>query len=72
MIFVDAPRELRLSRVQKRGYKESKAFDEIEAHSTEVQVRSLGRLADLQIDGKRDSEDLADEVIAWLRNRLSN
>ena len=72
MIFVDTPRELRLSRLEQRGYKEGKAFDQVEAHSTELQVPSLEKLADLRIDGTRGIEELTREVIAWLGKRLSN
>lgn len=72
MIYVDTPRELRFSRLQKRGLKEGKAFEQVEAHSTELQVPSLEKLADLRIDGTRNIEDLTSEVIAWLGKRLSN
>jgi dephospho-CoA kinase len=72
IIFVDTPREVRISRLRQRGCKEGEAFDQVESHSTEIQVPSLEKLADLRIDGTHNVEDLASEVIAWLGKRLSN
>jgi dephospho-CoA kinase len=69
MVFVDTPRELRFSRLQQRAGKEGEPFDQIEAHSTEVQVPRLEALADLRIDGTRKIEELADEVMGWLCGR---
>jgi cytidylate kinase len=71
MIFVVTPREVRLSRLQQRGRYELERLDQVEAHSTELQVPSLEELADLQVDGTRDTEAVVDQVVDWLSERFS-
>jgi hypothetical protein len=46
-------------------------LDQVEAHSTELQVPSLEELADLQVDGTRDTEAVVDQVVDWLSERFS-
>jgi len=71
LVFIDIEEKLRRQRLLARGMTEEE-IDAADRHSTEIQVRTVLRdKADLRVDGKKDIEQLINEITVHLSARLT-
>lgn len=69
LIFIDVDRAVCQARMLERGMS-SVRLDQLESYSTEIQVADqLRDAADLEVDGTRPSETLANEIIQFIQVR---
>lgn len=68
LVFISIDEKIRNARLDKRNITDYQNNQGIEAHSTEVQVQTLlPRIADLTVDGTQKTEELVQEVLAWMQ-----
>jgi dephospho-CoA kinase len=70
LVFINADKHTRAARRPGRG-ETPEGLSALDAHSTERQVLgALPKIADLLVDGTRDIEVLADEIVRWVRHQV--
>lgn len=68
LIFIAANEQTREARLAEKGLTDRTQQQQIEAHSTEAQVKTvLPKMADLTVDGTRTIEELVAEIVQWIK-----
>jgi adenylate kinase family enzyme len=68
LVFISVARPIRNTRLIERGSTHYQNHQNIEVHSTEVQVQTLlPTIADLTLDGTQKTEELIQEVVIWMQ-----
>ena len=72
LVFVNVDDSTRMNRLYKNNViGKNNRFSQIEAHSTEVDVREgLPDMANLIVDGTRPKQDLVQEIVTWIQNKI--
>jgi len=65
-VFIDAPIDLRLKRIQERDGASAAQFMELEKHSTEVEVQVLlKRHANIVVTNLSSIDKCVDQIVSW-------
>jgi len=71
LIFVDTPENILLKRLDSEKNLNKKQLKELESHATEAEVNNAIRgLADLIVDGSKPVNDICEELVVWLKQKL--
>ena len=68
-IYLAVPEDVRVGRLAVRPTDDAGRLSKLEQHSTEVQVKSFGHMADLILDGKSTVENLVESTLSFLATR---
>ncbi|BAT56595.1 Dephospho-CoA kinase (plasmid) [Nostoc sp. NIES-3756] len=70
IIFIAVNEQTRESRLIEKGLTQYEELQQIDEHSTEVEVQTrLKKMANLIVDGNKQVEQLVEEIIIWLRQQ---
>lgn len=70
IIFIAVNEQTRESRLIEKGLTQYEELQQIDKHSTEVEVQTrLKGMADLIVDGNKQVEQLVEEIIIWVRQQ---
>ena len=73
LVFIAANELTREARLIHRGLNHHERQQQIEAHSTEVQVQTvLPGIADLTVDSTQKTEELVKEIMIWMQQRYTS
>jgi adenylate kinase family enzyme len=70
LVFLAVNESIREARLIEKGLTYCEDLQQIETHSTEVQVQTvLSKMADLTVDSTRKIEELVKEIVTWVQQK---
>ena len=68
LVFICIDEKILNARLNERNIIHYQNYQDIETHSTEVQVQNLlPTIADLTVDGTKKTEELVQEIVSWMQ-----